>query len=111
MCRAILHNPTTYPDPDAYDPRRFLVPTPSSRTGYVMKRDIPDPVESSFGFGRRICPGRFLAYEEIWLVVASTLATMSVIPKMSDEGIPIIPSGEYVLSAIWYVIIVRLHTD
>lgn len=76
-----------------------------------MKRDIPDPVESSFGFGRRICPGRFLAYEEIWLVVASTLATMNVAPKISDEGIPVRPSGEYVLSAIWYVIILRLYTD
>lgn len=88
MRRAILHNPETYRDPDTFNPRRFLVPTPAAKTGCVMKRDISDPVESSFGFGRRICPGRFLAYEEIWLVVASTLATMNVAPKTSDQGIP-----------------------
>ncbi|ETW78619.1 cytochrome P450 monooxygenase 85 [Heterobasidion irregulare TC 32-1] len=46
---AILHNETTYPEPDLFSPQRFLnaASTPS----------FPD---AAFGFGRRIYPGRYI---------------------------------------------------
>ncbi|KAI1008851.1 hypothetical protein LB504_001986 [Fusarium proliferatum] len=45
-----LHDPAIYSDPSSFDPDRYLEP-----------RNEPHPNFASFGFGRRVCPGRFLA--------------------------------------------------
>lgn len=49
MRRQMLHDPTVYPNPMAFDPTRFLPE--------VGKEMSPDPRNFVFGFGRRICPG------------------------------------------------------
>lgn len=48
--RAILHDPVTYPDPETFNPSRFLTPD-----GTRINPDVQDP-EVAFGYGRRICP-------------------------------------------------------
>ncbi|KAK0446297.1 cytochrome P450 [Armillaria borealis] len=49
---AILHDEKDYPNPLVFDPERFM-----SAEG---KEPQPEPI-AAFGFGRRICPGRYLA--------------------------------------------------
>ena len=44
MSRQILHDPDSYADPLEFKPERFLGEEPE-----------PDPRETVFGFGRRIC--------------------------------------------------------
>jgi cytochrome P450 len=79
FCRAILHDPATYPEPDSFRPERFINPDGSLRD---------DPVVTSlFGFGKRICPGRHLADAVIFIAVASLLSVFNIEKGNStDEG-------------------------
>ncbi|EJD45439.1 cytochrome P450, partial [Auricularia subglabra TFB-10046 SS5] len=75
--RAILHDPDVYPDPQKFDPTRWLAPDPP-----------PNPRTAVFGFGRRICPGRHFADASVFLVVASILKCFwfSEIPDKKVSG-------------------------
>ncbi|MBE3044778.1 cytochrome P450 [Candidatus Bathyarchaeota archaeon] len=53
-----LHDPEAYPRPEVFDPERFMAP-----------RNEPDP-SVSFGFGRRVCPGRYLADSNLFINIA-----------------------------------------
>ena len=44
--RAMLHDPAFYPDPETFNPDRFL------RDGKIDP-DVLDPTRMAFGFGRR----------------------------------------------------------
>ncbi|KAF9817416.1 hypothetical protein IEO21_03470 [Rhodonia placenta] len=50
-----------------------------------------DPRKYVFGFGRRICPGRYLADATIWLAVANILATMDIQTACDPFGQKIVP--------------------
>lgn len=63
----LLHDPEVYADPLVFNPDRFLGPNPAT-----------NPREFTFGFGRRACPGRFLADESVWLACASALAVFNI---------------------------------
>lgn len=52
-------------------------------------------MDVALGLGRRICPGRFMAYEEMWIVVASVLAAFDLDAVNDAWGNPVMPSGEY----------------
>jgi len=73
---------SVYKDPFTFDPARFL-PAPEGRAE-------PYP-NGPFGFGRRICPGRHLADESLWIAFATVLATMSVSKAVGEDGQEIIP--------------------
>lgn len=70
-----LHDPQTYSDPASFDPDRYLEP-----------RNEPDPTEANFGFGRRICPGRYLAIETLFITVAHLLATFDIAKAVDESG-------------------------
>ncbi|ETW77258.1 cytochrome P450 monooxygenase 4 [Heterobasidion irregulare TC 32-1] len=84
---AMLHDPIAYPDPESFRPERFL-----TSDGTV----IEDPLlNSAFGWGRRICPGRFLADANIWAIVASVLSTFVVGKAKDAQGKEIPVNGEF----------------
>ncbi|KAF9268002.1 cytochrome P450 [Marasmius fiardii PR-910] len=75
---AILHDGEVYPDPMTFNPDRF------------MKKDgneelPPHPEMFAFGFGRRICPGRYLALTSMWIAVAHILATFTITRDGEEE--------------------------
>ncbi|OSD02803.1 cytochrome P450 [Trametes coccinea BRFM310] len=75
-----------YHDAGCFKPERFL---PGPHGG-------PEPFpHASFGFGRRICPGRFLAMNSVWMAIVSLCATMNIRKAIGPDGIEITPSGEY----------------
>ena len=92
--RAILHDPAVYPDPETFNPERFLHRGPDGKV--ALNPAVPDPMDVAFGFGRRICPGLFLAYETIWLTLACLLSTFKIDNAKDENGQPIVPDGEYV---------------
>lgn len=57
---------------------------------YLGDKPEQDPMEFAFGFGRRICPGRYLADAAVWIIMAKLLAAFDVLPPVKD-GKPFIP--------------------
>lgn len=61
-----------------------------------LNPEIPNPTSVAFGFGRRVCPGRHLAYESTWIAIATTLAAFNICKAKDDSGNPISPPEDYV---------------
>ncbi|KAM0269031.1 hypothetical protein ACHAQH_009856 [Verticillium albo-atrum] len=70
-----LHDPAVYADPESFDPTRFLDP-----------RNEPDPSSDVFGYGRRICPGRFFAKSSLYINIARSLAVFSFAKPTNEDG-------------------------
>lgn len=103
----MFHDPALYPDPSTFRPERFLDahgqpishsahdtastdPTFDPTTDPATKttnqpHTIPDPTALIFGFGRRVCPGRYLAAHSVWLAAACILAAFDILP-VDGEG-------------------------
>ena len=77
-----------------FDPDRFMNPSNPEVLKYV---------ESMWGFGRRVCPGKAFAEANLWLVIANTIAVMDVRKALDEEGNPITPSGEFNFGTIRYL--------
>ncbi|EMD33937.1 hypothetical protein CERSUDRAFT_141279 [Gelatoporia subvermispora B] len=84
---AVLHDDTMYPNPSTFDPERFI------QDGKLSLK-ILDPADAAFGFGRRICPGKVLAQDELWITIASILATMTISKAVDSTGVEITPENE-----------------
>jgi cytochrome P450 len=78
FCRGILHDPVTYPEPDAFKPERFINPNGSLREDLVLT--------SLFGIGRRVCPGRHLADSTVFIVIASLLSVFNIRKSKGTDG-------------------------
>lgn len=91
---AILHDPDVYKDPDAFFPERYLKRSPDG-TALISDPDAPDPMDVAFGFGRRICPGRFMAYESMWITIASMLAVFNIEKAKDANGEDITPPKRF----------------
>ncbi|KAF5364651.1 hypothetical protein D9758_005513 [Tetrapyrgos nigripes] len=89
---AILHDEKLYPDPMTYNPSRFLKRKTDS--GKEIEPQ-PNPALYAFGFGRRICPGRWLALDTSWLVISSILATCTIQKALDSNGKEMEPLVEY----------------
>lgn len=87
--RAILHNEKIYPQPDRFWPERFL-----NEDG-TLNSAIPDPMQAAFGFGRRICPGRYLAVDSVWITIASVLSVLEITAPLDEFGNSVKPNEEY----------------
>jgi cytochrome P450 len=65
-------------------PERFLTPEG------VLDPSVRDPRTACFGFGRRVCPGRFIA-DATFIAIATLLATVDIIRAKDADGVDIVP--------------------
>ncbi|KAH7473811.1 Multifunctional cytochrome P450 monooxygenase [Fusarium oxysporum f. sp. matthiolae] len=70
-----LHDPAIYSDPSSFDLDRYLEP-----------RNEPHPNFASFGFGRRVCPGRFLADDSLFISISRLLAAFEIKKAVDGRG-------------------------
>ncbi|KAF7371335.1 Cytochrome P450 [Mycena sanguinolenta] len=78
----MAHDPAIYANPMVFDPARFL-----ETNGKAAELD---PARISFGFGRRICPGKLLA-DKVLFLTCSTILSAFNISKARENGIIIEP--------------------
>lgn len=77
---AIHHNERDFPDPDQFNPRRYLPGSPENR---------PFPGERgymTFGWGRRVCSGQALAEQGTWVTIARLLWGFHIQKKRQPDG-------------------------
>ena len=84
----MLHDEEKYPNPGTFLPERFLNEDGSLRS------DARFPTEP-FGFGRRICPGRYFAHDIVWLAIANILSVFRVEPPVDERGEPVKPTATF----------------
>ncbi|KZT36951.1 cytochrome P450 [Sistotremastrum suecicum HHB10207 ss-3] len=77
----ITHDETIYPDAAHFKPERFLAEEESSQ---------PDPRPIVFGYGRRVCPGQYIAEQSLWIAAAMILSVFSISPVPGET-----PKFEY----------------
>ncbi|KAH7017432.1 cytochrome P450 [Ilyonectria destructans] len=75
---AMAHDERIYQAPHDFNPDRY---EPLAEGG----PGEPFPV-GNFGFGRRVCVGRFLADNSVWIMVATMLATLEFRKKRDGAG-------------------------
>ncbi|KAI0295310.1 cytochrome P450 [Multifurca ochricompacta] len=78
---AIMRDPVTFPEPNRFYPERWLV------------KDPPPAPEAAFGYGRRICQGRFMARENTWAAIVNILATFDISPVKDNPPQEVYTSG------------------
>lgn len=96
-----MHDPEVYANPDEFNPSRFLKRSTSDPSEFVLDLSVRDPVDVTFGFGRRICPGRYMAYDSLWLTMVSVLAVFDISPSKNEKGDSMMPTGEYDHGFVW----------
>ncbi|KAF7322626.1 Cytochrome p450 [Mycena chlorophos] len=84
----MAHDPTAYSNPMTFDPARFLGDEPEA-----------DPRDFVFGFGRRVCSGKYLADTSVFIACAYTLATFNI-SKTVEDGKIIEPRVDYLSGTI-----------
>ncbi|KIY61441.1 cytochrome P450, partial [Cylindrobasidium torrendii FP15055 ss-10] len=72
---AILHDPLVYKDPAQFNPERFMGSSPEPYPG------------AAFGWGRRICPGRYFASNTVFSLMASLIWAYDILPP-EDGSLP-----------------------
>ncbi|PCH42022.1 cytochrome P450 [Wolfiporia cocos MD-104 SS10] len=84
---ALLHDSALYPNPMEFFPERFLDKSDA---------DInPDPRLDAFGYGRRVCPGKNLADDTLFMAVATVLALFTINKPIGPDGSIIEPTVDY----------------
>ncbi|KAI0136155.1 cytochrome P450 [Xylariales sp. AK1849] len=77
---AIHRNEREFPDPDRFNPKRYLPNDADSR---------PFPGERgymTFGWGRRVCSGQALAEQGTWITIARILWGFNIEKKKREDG-------------------------
>ncbi|KAJ7810311.1 cytochrome P450 [Mycena olivaceomarginata] len=89
---AIMHDEILFRDPNSFVPDRYL--DPSTKSLDVM-----------FGFGNRICPGRYIARSTIWITIVSILSTFVISKAVDDDGHEIeVPDDEFTSGVVSFPI-------
>jgi cytochrome P450 len=77
---AIHHNEREFPDPDRFNPNRYLKEDPENR---------PFPNERgymTFGWGRRVCSGQGLAEQGTFITIARLLWVFNIQKALGPDG-------------------------
>ncbi|KAL4792202.1 cytochrome P450 [Aspergillus venezuelensis] len=88
----------TYPDPDTFNPYRFLRMRRQSQSPKSAELVSPSPEHMGFGFGNHACPGRFFAAAALKIALCHILLKYDVAlvtpakPRVWEVGVSLIVS-------------------
>jgi len=76
---SILHDAEVFVEPEEYKPERYL------KDG-KLDPDARSPNVAAFGYGRRMCPGRHLSDDSLFIVIALVLSVFNIDPPVDEHG-------------------------
>lgn len=76
MDSSVMWDPAVYPEPSVYDAYRFLRLRQSGNASAQLASTSPEHI--AFGIGKPICPGRFMASNELKVALATILLNYDV---------------------------------
>jgi hypothetical protein len=89
-CRAIHRDEKLYPDPDTFNPDRWLNPEYPTYKEPLTKFPTLQNF-SAFGFGRRICPGMNIAERSLYLLPPRVAWACRISRQKDAQGNEIVP--------------------
>ncbi|PCH40323.1 cytochrome P450 [Wolfiporia cocos MD-104 SS10] len=92
---AVHHNETDYPDAFKFRPERFV-----PAVGSKVETEYLNEGHYGFGFGRRTCPGQYLASKSVWIGIVNLLWAFDICPPIDKYGNAIIPDAAAVRNGI-----------
>jgi hypothetical protein len=85
-CRAISRDPEIYPDPETFNPLRWV--QPEYPTYQEPLTQFPTIINSSqFGYGRRTCQGQTVADEDLLIGIGSIAWLFNIENNKSDSPV------------------------
>ncbi|TFK74293.1 cytochrome P450 [Pluteus cervinus] len=84
---AMTRDESVYPEPEEFRPERFLNPDGTLN-------DSDDRV-LAYGFGRRVCPGKYLASASVWLASTRIISFFDISKAKDAMGNEIEVTGEH----------------
>ncbi|KAF8129486.1 cytochrome P450 [Boletus edulis] len=85
---AISRDPVAFPDPEKFDPQRWL-----DQNGQLRN----DVNSFEFGFGRRVCPGMYFANRSLFIALAALLWSFRIVER-PDTPIDTTPDMDNIVS-------------
>ncbi|GBE77800.1 Multifunctional cytochrome P450 monooxygenase af510 [Sparassis crispa] len=83
---AILHDPETFPNPEVFNPSRFLGPDSEYASNIV---------NMAFGWGKRVCPGKAVGEASVFIAVALIAAAFTISNPRDEHGSEYIPEPRW----------------
>ncbi|KAJ7674357.1 cytochrome P450 [Mycena rosella] len=83
--KAMALDARVYSQPTVFYPERYL-PKPAGN-------GEPHFINIAFGFGRRVCTGRYLAENSVWIAIATILASCTITNAVDEHGEIIVPEN------------------
>lgn len=93
--RAIHRDSSLYPDPDKFDPTRYL-DKPLSAAEYINAPDSYERDHFAYGAGRRVCPGVHVAERSLFINVARVLWGFDISRAVDAGGNEVEPNTKTV---------------
>ncbi|KAF9461370.1 cytochrome P450 [Collybia nuda] len=84
--RGMTLDESVYTEPSTFNPARYLPKPQGNGEPHLI---------GPFGFGRRICPGRYLANDTVWIAIASVLAVFDIRKSVNRDGKEVTPEVEF----------------
>lgn len=91
-----MWDPSIYPNPEVYDPYRFLKlrETPGNENTAQLVSVTPEHM--AFGYGKHACPGRFFASNEVKVALCHILMKYDL--KLATETKPAVLRNGFALA-------------